>query len=353
MLWIEKYRPRSFSEITTHGEIVRMLSAYTIESVPNLIFYGQTGYNKKTLLYSMIAHLYGTRPEPKQKTVEMKVNSNTLVVSYLESDEVIEISPSEHGVRDRHVVQNIIKDMAQTRPILSMFGAKKRSVKILVIDEAENLSRDAQAALRRTMEIYSDHFRIFMVCSEISRLMEPIRSRALFVRTRGFSNEEIVAICAAVLEKENYTVDRATLGEIAENAGGNCKRALCVLEVYCLNRDEEHGNKRHRTDVANFRLDWEAKIDSIVGLIKNKPKPDNFQHIRKEFYSLLTSCISPNVILLEMTRQLCRAGFDISRGIADLALVYDERLKLGTKHLLHLEAFAASAMCLYSQAKNQ
>ena len=125
MLWLEKYKPKSFKDITSHPEIVSMLKSYTLESIPNLIIHGQNGHNKKTLLYSLIGHLYGKYPEPKQKTIEMKINATTINVNYLESDEMIEICPSDYNYRDRHVVQSIIKDMAQTRPILSMFGAKK------------------------------------------------------------------------------------------------------------------------------------------------------------------------------------------------------------------------------------
>lgn len=348
MLWIEKHKPRSFGEITSHKEVISMLESYTLETVPNLIVHGQPGHNKKTVLYSFIAHLYGKYPEPKQRSAEMDVGSAKIEVSYLESDEMIEICPSEYGYRDRHVVQKIIKDMAQTRPILGMFGAKKRSVKILVIDQSEDLSKDAQASLRRTIEVYSGHFRIIMLCTEVSKLIEPIRSRCLLVRMRGFSDSEMAAICESVLEKEGFLSEKEVIGEVCANSLGNCKRALCLLEVHCFNRDPSNV-KRARTDIAGFRLDWEARIDAIVEMIKTSPSVETMVSIRKELYGLIVSHIPPSVILLEMMRGLCKGIGDVSKSIAASALVYDERIRLGTKALYHLEAFAASSMCVLSQ----
>lgn len=348
MLWLEKYRPGSFDEVTTHRDIVSILQKYTLDTVPNLVFHGQPGHNRRTLLEALVGHLYGKKADLKKKTIELQINATSLTVSYLESEEMVVISPSGYGNKDRHVVQHIIKEMAQTRPILSLFGAKKHSIKIIVINQAETLSRDAQAALRRTMEVYSSHFRIFMVCTEVSRLMEPIRSRALFVRVRGFTDEEIIDICANVIAKEGYTMDDALLSEAASNAAGNAQRALCICELYCLNNDEK-GVKRTKCDLKNFKLNWESQIESLVTLISAQPRVEKFAKIRQELYAILTAAIPPSIILLEIARRLSRTGSKLSTHIIKAALLYDERIKMGTKHLLHLEAFAATAMCLYEK----
>lgn len=350
MLWIETHRPKYFSEISSHKEIVNMLQSFTLQTVPNLVFHGQPGHNRKTLMYALIAHLYGKYPEPKQRTAEITVNSTAQTITYLESDEMIEISPSEYGTRDRHVVQSVIKSMAQTRPILSMFGSKTRNIRIIVINNAESLSRDAQAALRRTMEIYSSHFRLFMLCTEVSKLIEPIRSRSLFFRIRGFTNEEIIDICESVIKTESIDVDKNIIEAIAVGSSGDCRRALSILELHCFNKDEKE-YKKQKPDFNNFKLGWEKQVLNIVSLIKNKPKAENFAQIRKEFYSLLNSCIPGTIILLEMARELSKASNEISEKIAKQALIYDERIRIGSKQLLHLEAFAASAMCIFFEHK--
>lgn len=351
MLWIEKYKPKSFSEITTHRDTVEALEKYTLSTIPNLIIHGQNGHNKKTILYSLISHLYGKYPEPKTRTREIETGSTAMLVTFLESDEMIEICPSEYGYKDRFVVQSIIKEMAQSRPIASLFGAVKRSVKILIIDQAEDLSKDAQAALRRTMEVYSGHFRVVMLCSETSKMIDPIKSRCLMVRMRGFKDDEINLIAERILAKEDFVAPKSVIDDICTNSNGDCKRALCLLELYCFNSDPGQV-KKHRPDFSNFKLEWESKIENVVSLIKNSPKPETMIEIRKEFYALLGSSIPPSVILLHMMKELSfKCSFETCKTISTFALGYEERIKMGTKHLYHLEAFAASCMLALSQKK--
>lgn len=351
MLWIEKYRPKSFSEISSHPEIVETLQSYTLETLPNLIFHGQPGHNKRTMLYSLISHLYGKYPEPKRKNIEIEAGSTNLTVSYLESEEMIEISLSEYGYKDRFIVQSIIKEMAQNKPIVSLFGSKKRSVKILVLDQSEDLSKDAQAALRRTIEVYSSHFRIVLLCSETSKIIDPIKSRCLMVRMRGFTDEEIKRVANQVLKKENFTVPDNTLHEICNNSNGDCKRALCLLELCCFNTESEH-SKKPKTDYSNFKLEWELRIDNVISLIKTKPRPETMIEIRKELYTLLGSNIPPNIIILYMLKGISsKASLNVSKILSEFAIGYEERVRLGSKPIYHIEAFAASCMLALSQKK--
>lgn len=347
MLWLEKYKPKSFKEITSHKEILDTLRNYTLENIPNLIFHGQVGHNKKTIVYSLIEHLYGKFPVTAHKTVEMDINNTEITVNYLESDEMVEMCPSDYGLRDRHVVQRIIKDMAQSKPIMSMFSTSRRNIKILIIDQSESLSRDAQASLRRTMEIYSSHFRIFMICNESSKLIEPIKSRCLLIRVRAFTEEELACICENILEKESQRMRGETIKEIISNSKGNCKRALCLLELCCFNGDESNP-KRVKTDASSFKLEWETKIDKVVELIKTRPRIETMALIRKEFYELLNSGITADIILLYMVRGLSKGSFETIRTISAFALNYDERIRVGSKPLYHLEAFAASVLCIFS-----
>ncbi|ELA42769.1 uncharacterized protein VICG_00084 [Vittaforma corneae ATCC 50505] len=351
MLWIEKYKPKSFSEITTHKEVVSMLDKYTLETIPNMIFHGQIGHNKRTILYALISHLYGSYPSPTTKNIEVEAGSLKVMVDYLECNEMVEFCPSEYGYKDRYVVQSIIKEIARCRPILGLFGAKRRSVKILVIDQAEDLSKDAQAALRRTMEMYSGHFKIIMVCTETSKLIEPIRSRCMMVRIRGFRNDEMFRICSNIAKIEGFGVDKDAIDSICKNSKGNGKRALCLFELYCFNHllDDK---KRQKTDYSQIRLEWELKTASIVDKIKRSPRPETMIEIRKDLYSLLNSLIPPSIILAQMLKELSmKCSLEVCKSLSIFALGYEERIRLGTKPLYHLEAFAASAMLVLSQRK--
>ena len=95
---------------------------------------------KKNILYALINNLYGRYPNLKQKDIELKINSENLNISYLESDDVIEISPSSYGNKDKKVVQILIKELAQNRSVMSLFSCNKPLIKILINDKAEDLS---------------------------------------------------------------------------------------------------------------------------------------------------------------------------------------------------------------------
>lgn len=351
MLWLENYKPKSFSEFVSHGEVISILEKYTLESIPNLIFHGQTGHNKKTTLYALIAHLYGTYPSLTTKTIEIEAGSTKLTVNYLESDEMVEISPAEYGHRDRYVVQSIIKEMAQTRPILGFFDSKKRGMRVLVIDQAEDLGRNAQAALRRTMEMYSDHLRIIMICTETSKLIEPIRSRCMLIRMRGFRNTEISAICTNIARIEGFSTNKDLIAAVYQNAEGNGRRALCIFELLCFNQPIQD-QKRHKSDYSNTKLEWELKLEEVVEKIRKSPKPETMLDVRKLLYTLITSMIPPSIILVQLLKRFnIDLPLETSKMLSTFAIGYEERIRLGSKPLYHLEAFAASVMLLLSQKK--
>ncbi|KAM0672876.1 small subunit of replication factor C [Ordospora colligata] len=350
MIWIERYRPTRFEDMDGRKQIVNALKGYTIENMPHIIMHGQSGSGKKTALMCLISHLYGEAPEMRPRTIEVTSGSKKLEVAYTDSDGYMEICPAKYGHHDKAIIQGVIKEMGQTKPILSMFGGatKKTAIKLVAIMSAEQLSVEAQAALRRTIEMYSGCLRIVLVCEELSRLIEPIRSRCFFLRIPGFSNTEMVDVMNKVLEKENYSVPVQTLTEISEECVGNMRRALCVLELFCFNMADGDG-KRVKTQDKCMKLEWELIISSITLIIKSKQTSDGFIEIRKLLYTLLNSCISSRTILLELFRQLS-TGVD-SKMLLLLcrsALMYEERMKKGTKGIYHLEGFVASSMCVFA-----
>ncbi|KAM0680737.1 Replication factor C (RF-C) subunit [Glugoides intestinalis] len=351
MLWIEKYRPVAFEDIKSHKENCEMLQKYTLETIPNLIIHGQPGHNKKTIMYALLRHLYGSYPTFTTKMMEIETGATKTVINYLECNEIVEICPSEYGYRDRYVVQGVIKEMAQSRPILSLFSTRKKAMKILIIDQAEDLSKDAQASLRRTIETHSSYFRIILVCTELSKLIEPIKSRCLMLRMRGFTMEEFSTISMNITSQNGVNVTKDVIETIYSNCAGNCKRALCLLELYCHNHQVDN-KKRQKTDYSQIKLEWEEKVDSLVEMVKKAPKTETMIAVRKEVYSLLNSQIPPSIILSRMVRNLCKSSsFETCKAISAFGLGYEERIRLGTKALYHLEAFIASVMVILSQKK--
>lgn len=140
----------------------------------------------------------------------------------------LEITPSDVGNYDRVVIQSLLKEVAQTQQI--DLAAKQR-FKVVVINEAEHLSRDAQAALRRTMEKYSPNLRLILIANSTANIIAPIRSRTLLVRVAAPTEDEIVAVLTDVGRKEQLDVKLGLCKRVAEESGRNLRRALLMFEA--------------------------------------------------------------------------------------------------------------------------
>lgn len=140
----------------------------------------------------------------------------------------LEITPSDVGQYDRVVVQDLLKEVAQTQQVDQ--SAKQR-FKVVVINEADHLTRDAQAALRRTMEKYSPNLRLILLANSTANIIAPIRSRTLLVRVAAPTHEEICDVLAQSAKKENWEVVKGLHQRIAEESGRNLRRALLMYEA--------------------------------------------------------------------------------------------------------------------------
>lgn len=340
MLWAKIHKPKRFSEITSHKEVVAMLDSFELDDVPNIVLHGPSGTNKSTIMFALLEKLYGVQRVFEKISQEIQINSTKVEITYMQSEDVVLINPSIYKNRDRVVVQQIIKTLAENKHINSFFNVCKKQYRTIIIEQAENLTKDAQAALRVTMEEYADHFKIFMICSETSKLIEPVRSRCLFFRCRKFFDDEIRDICTAICKKEGFTLKKHVIDSILQNVNGDCKRAIEILELHAI-LVEKDDTKMHKNDLSTFALNWEEKLINIVNLIK-ATKVENMEKIRQLLYEIIITNIDPNIVFLRL-HQCLNKEFDSEIEI-DTALKFYERMKLGMKPLFHLEAYIASVM---------
>jgi len=126
------------------------------------------------------------------------------------------------------VVQDLLKEVAQTQQV--DLGAKQR-FKVVVINEADHLTRDAQAALRRTMEKYSPNLRLILLANSTSNIIAPIRSRTLLVRVSAPTETEICSVLSKVGKKEGWKDVESLNQRIAKDSGRNLRKALLMFEA--------------------------------------------------------------------------------------------------------------------------
>lgn len=240
------------------------------------------------------------------------------------------------GNYDRVVIQDLLKEVAQTQQV--DMNAKQR-FKVVVINEADHLTRDAQAALRRTMEKYSPNLRLILLANSTANIIAPIRSRTLLVRVAAPTEEEICDVLVKTGEKENWPVREGLNRRIAQESGRNLRRALLMFEAVHAQ------NEKVSDDTPISPPDWEALISNISDDIMKEHTPAMILQVRAKLYDLLTHCIPPTTILKTLTFMLVRRVDDeLKADVIKWSAFYEHRLRLGTKVIFHLEAFVAKFM---------
>lgn len=197
---------------------------------PHLLVYGPSGAGKKTRIVATLKELYG--PGVEKIKIDARVFQTTsnrkLEFNIVASVYHLEITPSDVGNYDRVVVQDLLKEVAQTQQV--DLSAKQR-FKVVVINEADHLTRDAQAALRRTMEKYSPNLRLILLANSTSNIIAPIRSRTLLVRVAAPTEEQICSVLKKVGNKEQWKEVPGLNKRIAKESGRNLRRALLMFEA--------------------------------------------------------------------------------------------------------------------------
>lgn len=225
MLWVDKYRPKTLEDLDYHDDIRRRLEslAKNPSSLPHLFFYGPSGAGKHTRISAFLGALFGPTAHKlklAQRTFTTP-NGKTIDIHMISSEHHMELSPGDAGINDRFVIQDVLKDIASSKNISSSlanmdgnhFGKKQRNnssassnsntnsqhakateIKVVVLKQVDKLSRQAQAALRRTMEKYAASCRLILCCESPSKLIAPLRSRCLGIRVGAPTEEEVCVL---------------------------------------------------------------------------------------------------------------------------------------------------------------
>jgi len=201
-VWTEKYRPKTLTDIIGQVEITERLKAYARSgNLPHLLFAGPAGTGKTTSAIALARDLYGD---------VWQQNFHELNAS------------DERGIV---VVRTKIKEFARTQPI------GESTFKIIFLDEADALTHDAQAALRRTMEKFSGTCRFILSCNYSSKILEPIQSRCAVFRFRALLDQDIKEFMARIAKQEELTITDDGYNALLYVARGDMRKAINALQV--------------------------------------------------------------------------------------------------------------------------
>lgn len=201
LIWTEKYRPREFSDIKGQTEIIKTIKALVEkQNIPHLLLSGPAGVGKTTLALVIAKKLFGDA----WKNNFLELNAS-----------------DERGI---DVVRNTIKDFAKTRAIGDY------PFKIIYLDECDSLTKEAQQALRRTMENFVSGTRFILSCNYSSKIIDAIQSRCAVFRFKPLETKEITAVAESIAEKEGIKLDESAKKALAEICEGDVRKLVNVMQ---------------------------------------------------------------------------------------------------------------------------
>jgi replication factor C subunit 3/5 len=291
--------------------------------MPNLLIYGPQGSGKKTLINLLLEDIY-------DKSVNKLKKVKYQITGYGNSNNEVTLEQSNY---------HIIKEYAQ-QTILNLNDCKT-PFRIVLINNIDNLSYYAQTSLRCTMEKYHKTCKFILCGYQVSKIIEPIRSRCLNIRIPCPTFAELSSIIFDISCREDIQINDINLYKIVKKADGNIKNAMFLLDLY-------------KENIRNYELLWKDNLEKIVDIIVNfNISPTNkifnctqIQKIREILYTIFTTNIPGDQIIVQLLNSVLNkaAKFDpiLLSIIVQLFGNYETRINKGKRSIIHLEALLNS-----------
>ncbi|MBM3200280.1 replication factor C small subunit [Candidatus Woesearchaeota archaeon] len=200
-IWTEKYRPQTFSEFKGQEKIVERVKAMVEQqNIGNFLFAGPAGVGKSSMALIIAKTLF--KETWKQNFLELNASDD----------------------RGIDVVRNTIKDFARLKALGNV------PFKIIFLDECDSLTKEAQQALRRTMENFTSTTRFILSCNYSSKIIDPIQSRCTVFRFKPLSKEDFEGLISHISKGEGIKVDKAAIETLFEVCEGDARRMKNILQ---------------------------------------------------------------------------------------------------------------------------
>ena len=201
-IWTEKYRPSKFENIVGQQEIIKRVTNLTNSlNIPHMLFAGPAGIGKSTLAIIVAKELF--KDFWKENYLELNASD----------------------ARGIDVVRQEVKNFARTKSLGNV------PFKIIFLDEADALTKEAQQALRRTMENYTGTCRFILSCNYSSKIIDPIQSRCVVFRFKLLEEKDIEKVIKKIAENEKLVIDEKSIETLYEGSERDCRRAINLLQA--------------------------------------------------------------------------------------------------------------------------
>lgn len=336
MFLINKHSPSLVSDSVLNNDILnQLINLASYEDIPHIIISGPIGGGKKTLVKFFLEALYDKSVNNMSNTkYQINGSSKTNIIKIMQSNYHIVIEPTNTN-HDKYILQEIIKQYAMHKKF-NIFETN-RKFKTIVIYDIEKLSTNSQAALRRTMEIYANTCRFVMVCNNLSKIFDPLRSRCRIFCVEQPTIENIIKIVTHIAIIENIKLNSTETNFIVSKCNNNIKEAIWLLNeirLKCL------------SELPIYTI-FDKIVNLIISVVKSQHIVQIFDNdIRPKIYNILTTTISgTDIIIGIMERLIKKINIDhINNNIIEIASDTEFNMVSGRRDITHIDDFVARVM---------
>jgi len=331
MFLIDEHTPKNIDDVVFHKDIYELLKNMAKdESIPHIIFHGQEGTGKKTMIKLFLKLLFDETVDELYDAVYKVTGSSNKV-----NDEIIKksnyhiiIEPSNTNY-DRYLIHDVVKNYA--KHIGFDVYKTKRTFKIIQINNLDNFPFYAQTSLRRTMENYSDKCRFIMSCNSLSKVIRPVQSRCICIRLPTPTEYKLLEFTLNIIAKENIKISLKEIHKIISTSNYCIKSVLWKLELYTLN--------------INYDTDYELYIHKITNYIL-KGNYNNINNIRNIIFNISITNINHNKILQDIIKNILKSKLSdiIKIKIMKLVSNLEHNLIRGRRSIIHFDSIIIGIM---------
>jgi len=320
LMWVEKYRPIKLEQVINQKEIVNGLRNLIKNpyEIPHLLFAGPAGVGKTTTALCIARELLGE--DWQRNTLELNASD-------------------ERGIK---MVRERVKEFAAVMK-LATDTKDDVSFRIIILDEADEMTSEAQTALRRIIEDSSKTTRFIIICNYLSQIIEPIQSRCVVFRFMRLAKEDVIGYLKMICEKEGVKYEEKALSQIYGATSGDLRHSINILQA-----SAGMGSVSIANVVASIGLSGKAKVGEIIrSAIAGK-----FNDARIKLLELTNVYGMSEVDFLKYANQeLYDMKLEHLDELAALMAEFDYRLAVGAHPEIQLSALLAQLGKLGSKGK--
>ncbi|HEY9407908.1 MAG TPA: replication factor C small subunit [Nitrososphaera sp.] len=206
LMWSEKYRPKKLQEVVNQKEIIKGISnLIKSPDIPHMLFAGPAGVGKTTTALCIVMELLGD--EWRKNTLELNASD-------------------ERGIK---MVRERVKEFAAS---IKLAGDKEfGKPKIIILDEADEMTSEAQTALRRIIEDSARTTRFIIICNYLSQIIEPIQSRCVVFRFTRLPKEVVIDHLEMICKQQKVKYEEKALAQIYAATGGDLRHSINIIQA--------------------------------------------------------------------------------------------------------------------------